>query len=78
MSRHIGILQTDRVLDEFREVHGDYPFMFERLLRSLDDTIRITNYWVQDIAEIPACGFLSLARKKFATRESLPPSAASV
>lgn len=29
---HIGILQTDSVLNQFQPAHGDYPAMFQRLL----------------------------------------------
>lgn len=31
-SLHIGVLQTDRVREEFVERHGDYPDMFRQLL----------------------------------------------
>lgn len=29
---HVGILQTDSVLNQFQPTHGDYPAMFQRLL----------------------------------------------
>lgn len=51
MSVHIGILQTDSVLPQFRQDHGDYPEMFQRLFLSLpgrvDAELKFTNYDAQ-------------------------------
>ncbi|MDC1321819.1 amidotransferase [Pseudomonadales bacterium] len=48
MSLHIGILQTDSVLEHLQPVHGDYPNMFMDLFLEQDPHIRFTNYVVQD------------------------------
>lgn len=72
---HIGILQTDRVMDGFREAHGDYPEMFERFFKSVDSTVAITNYWVQDIAQIPsdtACDAYVITGSRHSVYEPLP------
>lgn len=47
MSLHIGILQTDNVLPDFVEDHGDYPQMFRELLWNVDEALRFTDYDVQ-------------------------------
>ncbi len=47
MSLHIGILQTDSVLPEFQDEHGDYPHMFENLFVAADERLRFTTYDVQ-------------------------------
>ena len=48
MSLHIGILQTDSVLEHLQPVHGDYPNMFMDLFLEQDPHIRFTNYVVQE------------------------------
>jgi len=48
----IGILETGDVPDELRRRHGDYPAMFERLLRSADPNLMFTAYHVID-GELP-------------------------
>lgn len=56
----IGILETGRLPDELSRKHGDYPAMFERLLRSADPEIEFAVYHVteeqlpQDIDECDA------------------------
>ena len=37
MKLTLGILQVDDVLSDLVEDHGEYPFMFERLLRSANN-----------------------------------------
>ena len=41
---HLGILQTDHVLDEFQPDFGDYPEMFEKVIHRVRDDIEITCY----------------------------------
>jgi GMP synthase-like glutamine amidotransferase len=48
MSLHIGILQTDSVLEHLQPVHGDYPDMFMQLFAQQDPQIKFTNYVVQE------------------------------
>jgi len=48
MSLHIGILQTDSVLEHLQGEYGDYPKMFMDLFSSVDPEARFTNYVVQD------------------------------
>jgi len=47
MTLHLGILQTDNVLPEFLDEHGDYPDMFHGLFQRVQDGLRFTNYDVQ-------------------------------
>jgi GMP synthase-like glutamine amidotransferase len=47
MTLHLGILQTDSVLDGLQERFGDYPEMFGGLFTAEDPSIRITTYDVQ-------------------------------
>lgn len=47
MTLHLGILQTDSVLDGLQERFGDYPEMFSALFTAEDPSIRITTYDVQ-------------------------------
>ena len=49
---HIGILQTEHVLDQFQGEFGNYPSMFEGLLRGVRDDLTFTTYDVQEA--IPA------------------------
>jgi GMP synthase-like glutamine amidotransferase len=42
----IGILETGEVADELRNRHGDYPGMFQRLLRSADPALAFRVYHV--------------------------------
>ncbi len=49
MSLHIGILQTDSVLEHLQPVHGDYPSMFMDLFLEQDPQIKFTNYVVQEV-----------------------------
>ena len=48
----IGILETGKVPELLSEQHGDYPQMFERLLRSADPRLEFAVYHVTD-GEIP-------------------------
>ena len=47
MPLHLGILQTDSVLEDLQPRFGDYPSMFEGLFRAEDPTMNITTYNVQ-------------------------------
>jgi GMP synthase-like glutamine amidotransferase len=72
---HIGILQTDRVVDGFRDAHGDYPEMFERLLEAADSTVTTTTYWVQDVAQLPSavlCDAYLITGSRHSVYEDLP------
>ena len=42
MPLHLGILQTDSVLEDLQPRFGDYPSMFEGLFRAEDPTILLT------------------------------------
>ena len=48
MPLHLGILQTDSVLEDLQPRFGDYPSMFEGLFRAEDPTMSFTTYNVQD------------------------------
>ncbi len=50
---HLGILKVDSVRDEFQATYGDYPDMFERLLRKADSSLRVSVYDAQH-GELPA------------------------
>ena len=47
MPLHLGILQTDSVLEDLQPRFGDYPSMFKGLFRAEDPTMNITTYNVQ-------------------------------
>lgn len=47
MTLHLGILQTDSVLDDLQPRFGDYPSMFEQLFRAEDPAVTLTTYDVQ-------------------------------
>ena len=47
MTLHLGILQTDSVLDGLQERFGDYPEMFGALFTAEDPSLQITTYDVQ-------------------------------
>lgn len=48
----LGILQTGHVAEALTEKHGDYPPMFERMLRALDPGIRCP-YWAVVDGDFP-------------------------
>ena len=48
----LGILQTGHVSAALTEKHGDYPPMFERMLRALDPSIRCP-YWAVVDGDFP-------------------------
>ncbi len=54
----IGILQTDRVREQWLEQHGDYTDMFHQLLGSADSSLKFIDYqcyngeFPQDIDEV--------------------------
>ena len=73
MSLHVGILQTDSVLPEFVETHGDYPQMFRQLLWGVDDALQFTDYDVQ--AEVPddiVCDAYLITGSKHSVYDDLP------
>ena len=47
MTLHLGILQTDSVLEDLQPRFGDYPSMFEQLFRAEEPTITVTTYDVR-------------------------------
>ena len=64
---HLGILRTDAVRPEWVDAHGEYPDMFERVLKSLDPTISFTT-WNTEAGVLPdstdaAEGFLITGSK---------------
>ena len=44
---HIGILKTDAVRPEWVPAFGEYPDMFERLVRGADSSARFTTWDVE-------------------------------
>lgn len=44
----IGILETGKLPEALNEKHGDYPSMFERLLRNADPALKFVVYHVTD------------------------------
>ncbi len=73
MSLHLGILQTDHVLEEFQTAHGDYTDMFHRLFSSVDADIRFSDYDVQ-VAVPPdtECDAYVITGSKNSVYEDLP------
>jgi GMP synthase-like glutamine amidotransferase len=73
MTLHLGILQTDNVLPEFLDEHGDYPDMFQGLFQRVQDGLRFTNYDVQrgPPAEIE-CDAYVITGSKRSVYEDLP------
>ena len=43
----VGILITDRVRDELVAEYGDYPDMFENLLKGADGEVEISRFYIQ-------------------------------
>ena len=52
---HLGILQTDSVMEQYQAEHGDYPGMFERILGVAGTEMRLSSYVVQ-AGGLPAVG----------------------
>lgn len=48
----IAILKADAVREELREEFGEYPFMFEQLLRSVDPSVSVDSFDVR-LGEYP-------------------------
>ncbi len=73
MSLHIGILQTDSVLPEFREEHGDYPLMFENLFAAVDEELEFTTYDVQSaLPEDTECDAYVITGSRLSVYDNLP------
>jgi GMP synthase-like glutamine amidotransferase len=76
----IGILQADSVLPRFQAAHGDYPGMFEQVLRSAagDDPLEVFTWRVTEgeLPELDACdGYLITGSREsvYADLPWLPP-----
>ena len=70
---HLGILQTDSVLEDLQPRFGDYPSMFEDLFRAADPTMRFTTYNVQQA--LPAsldCDAYLITGCKLSVYDDLP------
>ena len=70
---HLGILQTDSVLEDLQPRFGDYPNMFEDLFRVADPTMRFTTYDVQQA--LPAsldCDAYLITGCKLSVYDDLP------
>ena len=46
----IGVLQADDVVQDFQDEFGNYPEMFEQLLKEADPSVEIRHYNVQQFA----------------------------
>jgi len=70
---HLGILQTDHVLDEFQAQHGDYTDMFHRLFSAVDESVTFTDYDVQlAVPETVECDAYVITGSRHSVYEELP------
>ena len=73
MTLHLGILQTDSVLEDLQPRFGDYPSMFEQLFRAQDPTVAVTTYDVQRaLPETLACDAYLITGCKLSVYDDLP------
>jgi GMP synthase-like glutamine amidotransferase len=75
MTIRVGILQTDRVMDQFQDAHGDYPEMFGRLFERVDPEVQTVNFWVQDERQLPAepdCDAYVITGSRHSVYDDLP------
>lgn len=71
----IGILQVDSVKQELQAEHGDYPAMFDRLLRAADPTICTRTYNVMQgvyPAKIDECAGYLITGSRHSVYDDLP------
>jgi len=70
---HLGILQTDHVLTEFQETHGDYTDMFHGLFKSVSDEVVFTDYDVQlAVPDSLDCDAYVITGSRHSVYEDLP------
>ena len=73
MTLHLGILQTDSVLEDLQPRFGDYPSMFEQLFSAQDPTVTVTTYDVQRaLPETLACDAYLITGCKLSVYDDLP------
>ena len=73
MTLHLGILQTDSVLEDLQPRFGDYPSMFEQLFRAEDPTLTVTTYDVQRaLPEALVCDAYLITGCKLSVYDDLP------
>ena len=70
---HIGILQTDHVLEQFQGLFGDYPKMFVDLLSDVRDDLQFTIYDVQkQTPEAMECDAYLITGSRHSVYDDLP------
>ena len=73
MSLHIGILQTDSVLPQFQDEHGNYPGMFETLFRASEPHLQFTTYDVQSmLPQVADCDAYVITGSRHSVYDDLP------
>ena len=73
MTLHLGILQTDSVLEDLQPRFGDYPSMFEQLFRAEDPTLTVTTYDVRRaLPKTSVCDAYLITGCKLSVYDDLP------
>ena len=73
MTLHLGILQTDSVLEGLQGRFGDYPEMFDAIFTAEDPDLRITTYNVQQaLPQSLACDAYLITGCKLSVYDDLP------
>ena len=75
MNLKIGLLQCDHVAEDLIGTHGNYPEMFENILRSVDPDIEITVYDVINNifpVELTTCDAYIITGSQFSVYEDIP------
>ena len=73
MTLHLGILQTDSVLEDLQPRFGDYPSMFEQLFRAEEPTITVTTYDVRRaLPKTSVCDAYLITGCKLSVYDDLP------
>ena len=73
MSVHLGIVQTDSVLEDLQPRFGDYPQMFEGLFREQDPEMTFTTYDVQHaLPDALECDAYLITGCKLSVYDDLP------
>lgn len=71
---HLGILQADSVMEQFRAEYGNYAGMFERILTVAHAPVRFSSYVVQDgeLPAIDACDAYLITGSRHSVYDDLP------
>lgn len=71
---HLGILKVDSVRDELQPVFGDYPDMFERLLRAADPSVDVSVFDAQHdpLPDIDVCDGYLITGSRDSVYDDLP------